>query len=286
MALCLVPALLLATGSAASAADRRPIVTPQVLRQADPHRAWLFTYRYPQISVPGALTGVQRICRAFNQKIERQAQRSLEEFEKEVARNASAAVPIAAQSRRDVDYSVATRRPGLLVLKYTQFEYLRGMAHPVTTIFTQNFDMRGRFLALPDLFTPNSGYLEKIAVTVERGLRAQSRSKGFKVIAPQGYAARVQNFQSFLIRRSGLEFLVSPYQVAPGYVGVLSATVPWGTLEGDLSHLGRQMRRAAQPVHGPRGSRHAYSSHGERRELRAGKRPAGAGGSTKGERPC
>jgi Protein of unknown function (DUF3298) len=232
------------TGGAAPAADQRPVVTQQVLKQRDPQGGWQFSYQYPQISVPGALMGVQSICQDFNQQMKGQAQRSLAQFQKAVTRNASTTAPVATPSRRNVDYVVVTRTPGLLVFKYTQFEYLRGMAHPATTIFTQNFAMRGQFLKLDDLFTPNSGYLEKIAATVGRELRSQARKKRFEIIAPQGYAAKAENFQNFLIRRSGLDFLFNPYQVAPGYVGVVSARVPWSALEGDLSDLGHRIRRA------------------------------------------
>jgi hypothetical protein len=240
----LAVALAMVAGSAAPAADQRPVVTQQVLKQRDPQGAWQFTYKYPQISVPGALMGVQGICQDFNQQMKQEAQRSLEQFQKAVATNASTTAPISEPSKREVDYAVVTRTPGLLVFKYTQFEYLRGMAHPTTTIFTQNFDMRGHFLTLEELFTPNSGYLEKIAAAVGSDLTAQAKKKKFEIIEPQGYAAKAENYRNFLIRRSGLDFLFNPYQVAPGYVGALSAQVPWSALEGDLSDLGRRIRRA------------------------------------------
>jgi hypothetical protein len=232
-------------GIAPATAAQRPVVTQKVLRQGDPKGAWQFSYKYPQISVPGALMGVRGICQDFNQQMRKEADQSLKEFREEVAKNASSPVPIKAKSQKSVDYVVVTRRPGLQAYKFTQFEYLRGQAHPLTTVFTRNFDMRGQFVKLPDLFAPDSHYLEKIASVAKSQLTAQANKKQFKIIEPKGYAANAENFQNFVITGRGLEIIFNPYQVAPGYVGILSATVPWSALQSDLSDQGRLIRQSA-----------------------------------------
>jgi hypothetical protein len=232
-------------GTAPATADQRPVVTQKVMQQGDPKGAWQFSYKYPQISVPGALMGVQGICQDFNQQVKKEADQSLKEFQEEVAKNASATIPIKAKSQKTVDYVVVTRAPGLQAYKFTQFEYLRGQAHPLTTVFTRNFDMGGQFVKLADLFAPSSRYLDKIASVAKRDLTAQARRKQFKIIEPKGYAANAENFENFVITRRGLEIFFNPYQVAPGYVGILSATVPWSALQRDLSDQGRLIRQSS-----------------------------------------
>jgi hypothetical protein len=230
---------------APATAAQLPVVTQQVLQQNDPKGAWHFAYKYPQISVPGALMGVRGICQDFNQQMKQEAQKSLQQFKGEVAQNASTTTPVKAKSERTVDYTVVTRAPGLLAFKFTQFDYLRGQAHPTTTVFTRNFAMGGQFVKLADLFAPNSNYLSTLSLATKKQLMVQARRKKFELISPNGYAAKPENFQNFLITRRGLEIIFNPYQVAAGYVGTLSAMVPWTVLERDLSDQGRRLRQSA-----------------------------------------
>ena len=77
--------LVLASGGAPAAQGQAPVVTPKELKQSDATAGWEFSYRYPQLSVPGALMGVRGICEDFNQRMEQEARQSLEGFKKEVA---------------------------------------------------------------------------------------------------------------------------------------------------------------------------------------------------------
>src|SRR5437899_2975685 len=126
-----------------------PVVTQHVLRQEDPRGAWQFLYRYPQIRVPGALMGVHAIVRDFNQKMKEQTERSLAQFRKEVVEYTSD-TPVKTKSQLSVRYEAVTRTPALLAFKFTQFEYFRGAAHPLESVFTRNFTMRGNLIKLDD----------------------------------------------------------------------------------------------------------------------------------------
>jgi hypothetical protein len=221
-------------------------VTTGTLKQVDPNGRWQFSFRYPRISVAGALMGVQGICQDFNRKMEQQAQESLKGFKEAVAAAASTSSPVKAKSERTVSYQVVTRSSGLLAIRFTQFEYLRGQAHPTTTVSTQNFTLQGRFLKLADLFATDARYLEKISSSVGKELTAQASRRKFEIIDSQGFAAAAPNFQAFLITPRGLVFVFNPASVAASYVGVLSATVPWSVVEGDLSDQGRRIREQSR----------------------------------------
>lgn len=238
-------ALLLVSAAPVGAAPR-PVLTKQVLKQNDPRGQWQFSYQYPKLSVPGALTGVNGICQDFNQRQQQQAQQSLKAFKQAVAENAALPAAVKAKSERTVTYEVVTRTPGLVALRFTEFQYLRGQAHPSTTLATVNFSLQDEFLKLEQLFQPNSGYLEKLSAAVGKQLRAQAAKKQFEIIAPEEFAPRAANFQGFLITASGLTLLFNPAVVAPYAAGPLSATVPWSVLEGTLSPQGSRLRQAAR----------------------------------------
>jgi hypothetical protein len=222
-----------------------PRVTRKTLQETDPHGLWRFVYRYPETDVPGALMGVRGDVGDFNRQMRQQAEAAREQFKKDVAAYTSAAAPVKEPSEFRVDYTMVTRTPGLLAFKFTQYVYFRGAAHPLTTVFTRNYDLGPDTLKLEGLFVPNSDYLQRIADAVQRQITAQAKKRDFEIIEPHGYAADRRNFQNFVITRAGLEFFLNPYQVAPGYVGILSAAVPWSALEPVLSDRGRLARRLA-----------------------------------------
>jgi hypothetical protein len=238
-------ALLLATAAPTRAAPL-PTVTKQVLKQTDPRGKWAFSYQYPKLSVPGALMGVNGICQNFNQRMQQQAEQSLQAFKQAVTENAALPAAVKAKSERTVTYQLVTRKPGLVAVRFSEFQYLRGQAHPTTTLSTANFSLQDEFLKLEPLFQPNSGYLEKLSAAVGKQLQAEAAKKQFEIIAPEGYAARAGNFQDFLVTAQGLTFLFNPAEVAPYAAGPLSAAVPWSALEASLSDQGRRVRQAVR----------------------------------------
>lgn len=229
-------------GAFTPAYAQSPTVTQKTLKQTGPKRSWTFSYKYPTIAVPGALMGVQGICRDFNQRMEKEANQSLAAFKQQVAENGKVLSPVKTGSERGVTYSVAARTQNLVAVKFTQFEYMRGAAHPTTTSFTRNFAMQGRFLSLKDVFKPGSKYLETISTFVGKDLNAQAKAKKFEIFSPQGFAPRIENFSNFLITRGGLTVLFDPAEIAAYAVGPLTSTVPWTALDADLSPLARTLK--------------------------------------------
>lgn len=230
MAVCLLAAVCV---SPYVQAQSKPVVTSQAVQEKG--ASWDFTFRYPNVTVPGSLMGVSAMMRDFNTHMQQDAASSLTAFKAEVADwlKDAANQPQDARSTRDVKYTVLTATTGAISVKFDQYQMMAGAAHPVTTVVTRNF-LWGGFVPLSALFTPQSKWLETVSRLVGDDLRKQAKAKSFALMTPQGFGPDEKNFEAFGITRHALNIYLQRDQVAAGYVGNLQVSLPWSALSSTL----------------------------------------------------
>ena len=108
-----------------------------------------------------------------------------------------------------------------------------GGAHPNN--FNQTFVFaatNGDQIKLAELFQPGTGYISVISKYVQAELKKREFADSEWI--EEGASAKEENFQNFVIKNEGIEFIFDPYQVAPYAAGVQRVTVPFPTLNAIL----------------------------------------------------
>jgi Protein of unknown function (DUF3298)/Deacetylase PdaC len=106
-----------------------------------------------------------------------------------------------------------------------------GGAHDGYEAYGYNFDLRsGRELKLADLFKPGAGFLQLISKSSEADLK--KREGLFEDSLKEGVAPKAENFQTWVVTRNGVVFVIEPYRVGPWAAGPQFVTVPFSVLKG------------------------------------------------------
>lgn len=216
----------------ATFADQKVVDSPQVLSRSGP--TWNFTFRYPMVSVPGALMGVSGNMHDVSAACKQTALQALAAFQKDVADYGPP--PPAFKNMKSVcDAKYYFMSKGAVIsVKWEAYQMFAGGAHPVTMVITKTFLGGGEAVKIDDLFTNPTHGLALISVNARRQLEAQGKKMGFDLISLDGVSAKAENFAAFGITRSGLKIFFQYAQVGPGAAGDLTVTIPWSTLKSEL----------------------------------------------------
>ena len=108
-------------------------------------------------------------------------------------------------------------------------------AHPLTTFQTFTFDSQtGQNLALSDLFTTNSDYLDKLSSLARTALTTEEGTNADPTFIDAGTTANASNFEDFAIDGSNLVLIFPPYKAGPGALGTQTIRIPLSQLSNVL----------------------------------------------------
>ncbi|WP_448518685.1 DUF3298 domain-containing protein [Rhodoflexus sp.] len=113
------------------------------------------------------------------------------------------------------------------------FDSFYGGAHGMQYFHQVNFDVGNKkFLELPDLFNPESDYINQIAKYCQNDLLSRLEEIGSdsaRVLA--GLEPNIDNFKDFELTSQGLKIYFAPYQVAPYASGPQEVKIPYAVLD-------------------------------------------------------
>lgn len=131
----------------------------------------------------------------------------------------------------DVDVNVEGQVKDLVVLKFTQFDYMGG-AHPNSNYTYVNYDLNSdKAVVLDSLLKPNT--FSKLQSVAEQIFR---KNEG---LTPDQSLANTYFFDkdtfhlntNFKITKDGLEFLYNPYEIKPYAAGTTKLVVPYNAIK-------------------------------------------------------
>jgi hypothetical protein len=182
---------------------------------------------YPQIEGPGN-PNVEK----FNQQVLALVSKQINIF-KDDALKASADLPDSdAGSELDIEYEVVLATSKLISIKFVASPYLAGAAHPNHYSMVINYDLAaGKQLKLADLFKPNSRYLSIISSYCIAQLKKRLDEFSDYDWINKGAGAKVENYASWNITKTGILITFDPYQVAAYAAGSQTVVVPYDLLK-------------------------------------------------------
>jgi hypothetical protein len=131
----------------------------------------------------------------------------------------------------DVNVSVENQAKDLVVLKFTQVDYMGG-AHPNSSFTYVNYDLKEHeAVVLDSLLKPKT--FSKLELIAEQIFR---KNEGLK---PEQSLANTYFFEkdkfhlntNFKITKEGLEFLYNPYEIKPYAAGVTKLVLPYNVIK-------------------------------------------------------
>lgn len=186
---------------------------------------------YPQVSGMGAAAD-----KAFNLRAKQQAQQLIASFEKDARESQADASPDIPAASLTIAYATKHASDRLLVVLLTGDEYLGG-AHGMPIYRVLMTDPKtGAKVTIPELFAPESAYLEQLSRLAQAQLQSRLEELGSddKWLA-EGTAAKAENFSVLWPSEQGLVVLFAPYQVAPYSAGPVQLTLPYDQIGKLLS---------------------------------------------------
>ncbi|MGB8981383.1 MAG: RsiV family protein [Anaerolineales bacterium] len=197
--------------------------------EAGPDGEYIVTAQSPAI-----LDSSDPVALAFNDRMQNLVQAEIAGFKQNVLD--APKDPSFAASSFDVKYNLLYQNGSLASIKFDFLGYISGAAHPYKYSATVNYDFsQGRSLALDELFSPGSDYLEAIAGFCIAEL---SKQPGFEGPWRDGAAPTSENYQNWNVTADGLLITFDTYQVAPGASGPQTVLVPYSELQAVIDPQG------------------------------------------------
>jgi hypothetical protein len=216
-----------ANTAAPAEVEEIPRITGKTIKEKNPRLKTDISARYPQISG-------SRSADRFNSISEQLVRKHISDFKRELDCSAE---------DRFCELSIGYKT-GLVTNRIISVEFGAGTdtggAHPNSYSFVLNYDVdKQQVLSLDDLFS-SSNFLGTISDYCIRKLRDQGLD--YETLR-DGAAPKSDNYDSWLITRSGLQITFDAYQVASYAEGPKTVTVPYSVLKnqiapgGPISHL-------------------------------------------------
>ena len=181
-----------------------------------------------------AKSGADPRVEKFNKSINDFVAANLAEFKKAVEEDArldassgQAPRPGMPPNSMNVNYEVFAANKDFISILFSFIEFTGG-AHPNTTSRSFNYDLnRNAVITLPELFVANSNYLQIIS---EYSIRELKKLETVS-FADEGAGPKLENFHSWNITPTGLNFTFDRYQVGPYATGEHQVVVPYSVLK-------------------------------------------------------
>lgn len=173
----------------------------------------------------------------FNSKISKLIEDRISQFKKESQDNwqARRATDSSIPENPDVPFDfIAAWSPAQLNDKYLSFSlttyYFSGGAHGATLIDAFNYDVKqNKEITIEDLI--GKGNLDKFSQLAKQEVQAQLQGAGLELdesinqMIEQGTSSNLDNYQNFNFNSNAVIVYFQQYQVAPGYLNILIATI-------------------------------------------------------------
>ena len=132
----------------------------------------------------------------------------------------------------NVSYEIKRFDEEYLSVKFDVYYYGIGAAHGMNMIYGLNYDLRNdKFVALGDLFIPQTGYLEQVS-NFSRLTLMNKLGEGSYGWINDGTAPLEEKYDAFGIGERDVYIYFSPYEVACYAAGAPEITIPFTNLAG------------------------------------------------------
>ncbi len=196
---------------------------------------------YPQVDFgPDALMGVRGIATDINNSIDTMVNNIIKKFQKDVSQMPDKTVN-GNGSSLSITSSANVINGTFLTADLTEFSFIAGAAHPLTTIHSFNFGTTSPGpLNISDLFLKNSDYLNYLSNYSIKHLKDYAQKEGYSIddMIMQGASPDVKNFNTWNIKNDSLVITFNPYQVAPYVFGSQTVAIPLSSLINMLDPSG------------------------------------------------
>lgn len=193
---------------------------------------YMVKVEYPRIT-DGRFSAerLKALNRMIREYVEKMFTATAEEFE-EGSNEMMVELPTAGKDEFMVSYEIKRFDDRYLSIKFDVYTYSQGAAHGLGFTDGLNYDLRNnRFVALDELFIPQSGYIQQVSDFAVALLRQQLGEESADWIE-DGAGPNAENFKSFGIGDQGLFFYFSSYQVACYAAGTPEVEIPFAYLAG------------------------------------------------------
>jgi hypothetical protein len=206
---------------------------PRQIQEANRRLRYTIKARYPQAA--GAIRD-PRLAK-MNLALKNLAASEVAEFRKYFKEPTERLGPTG--SYYDSNYFVSLATNDLVSIIFGVSTYGEGAAHPNHNTHVFNYDLRsGKILKLADLFKPNSNYLGVISNYAMQALKEKLGDETDADWIESGAGAKLENYQSWTMTRTGLEITFDPYQIASYAAGTHEVVIPYTVLKDVIEPTG------------------------------------------------
>ncbi len=209
-------------------------IKPYTTGESNTNHKYSLTAHYPLIDFgPDALMGVRGIADDINALISKMIQGQFTPFKDQAIEDTSSGCP-QTESTLEINYTTVYKENGYLCFVFETFSNPRCAAHQMTYRTSFNYSYTGKgLLAIGDLFTPDSGWLEYISAYCVKELNAKAKKDGLEnneANILEGAGPKEDNFYTFTVNDHSLDIIFNLYRVGPYVWGFQTVSIPWKDL--------------------------------------------------------
>jgi len=206
-------------------------VLPKVIKEANKQKLYTVSAEYPQIDGDSRFDGFNREARAMITKDVGAFKTAETETDSGEARDLPAETQ---NSTMEIGYDFHYATDNLISVAFTEGSYSRGAAHGNSLTQVLNYDVKNaKKLALADLFTAKSKYLNVISTYCQKELKERAKKPDAMILDDligSGAGPQADNYRAWSITKKGLWITFDPYQVAAYAAGPQNILVPYTVL--------------------------------------------------------
>ncbi|MDD4931214.1 MAG: RsiV family protein [Candidatus Colwellbacteria bacterium] len=183
---------------------------------------------YPELSISD-----EKVMETVNDSIKVEAQDMFSSFIDDVSRDSIKIEGVKSELTSKYDILFKTR--SFVSLRFTDFYYVSGMAHPQTVYRVFNYDIdKNKEIVISDIFSSGSDYLSPLSSIAKEDVKRQLEPQQvyFEDMASLGTEPRADNYSIFNFNKEGITIVFGQYAVAPYAVGPVFVDISYDKLIG------------------------------------------------------
>ncbi|HWA06437.1 MAG TPA: RsiV family protein [Ignavibacteria bacterium] len=216
-------------------------IKPYSMGEADTSHTYSLSANYPKIDFgPDALMGVRGIADDINSQILKLINGQFAPFKQQAIEDTFSCPT--RESTLEINYTTIYKDNGYLCFMFETFSDPKCAAHPMTYRTSFNYSYTGKgLLAIGDLFTPGTGWLEYISDYCIKDLNEKAKKDGLQnneANILEGAGPKEDNFYTFTVNEHSLDIVFNLYRVGPYVWGFQTVSIPWKGLLKKLDPKG------------------------------------------------
>lgn len=216
-------------------------IKPYSMGEADTSHTYSLSANYPKIDFgPDALMGVRGIADDINSQILKLINGQFTPFKQQAIEDTFSCP--SRESTLEINYTTIYKDNGYLCFMFETFSDPKCAAHPMTYRTSFNYSYTGKgLLAIGDLFTPGTGWLEYISDYCIKDLNEKAKKDGLQnneANILEGAGPKEDNFYTFTVNEHSLDIVFNLYRVGPYVWGFQTVSIPWKGLLKKLDPKG------------------------------------------------